>query len=283
MGYLRNRMAEDLRLAGLSPTTCRVYLRYAKYYTKHFMRSPSEMGEREVRSFLLYLLDERKLSHSSYRQCYAALKFLYEVTLRRSFEVASIPRRRGEPGLPTVLSGSEVEQLLSAFRNIKYRTIAMVMYAGGLRVSEACGLRVEDIDSKRMLIHVRKGKGGRDRCVILSRKLLSVLRAYWKEYRPPDFLFPGKSGHLSSKAVRCAVRRASREASLNKRVSPHTLRHSFATHLLEMGTSLRVVQVLLGHRHLQMTARYTKISTRHLQRVRSPLDLLGRPESKVLG
>lgn len=283
MGSLRDRMAEDLKLAGFSPSTRRIYLHYAKYFTKHFMRSPSEMGEREVRAFFLYLLDERKLSHDSYRQCYAALKFLYETTLRRSFEVISIPRHRGTLRLPTVLSGSEVEQLLGAFCNLKYRVIAMVIYAGGLRVSEACRLRVEDIDSKRMLIHVREGKGGRDRCVMLSRRLLRALRDYWRQYRPSEFLFPGRVGPLGPAAVRRVVRRTAVEAGLRKKVSPHVLRHSFATHLLEMGTDLRIVQALLGHQHLQMTARYTRINTRHLQRIRSPLDLLGQPGSHVLG
>jgi len=225
MGYLRDRMAEDLKLAGFSPSTRRIYLHYAKYFTKHFKRSPREMGEREVRTFLLYLLDERKLSHNTYRQCYAALKFLYEVTLRRSFEVDSIPRHRGTPRLPTVLSGSEVQQLLDAFRNLKYRMIAMVIYAGGLGVSEACCLRIGDIDSRRMLIHVREGKGGRDRYVMLSRRLLNALRAYWKEYRPTEFLFPGKSGSLHPGNVRAVFRRASAEAGLRKRVSPHVLRH----------------------------------------------------------
>jgi site-specific recombinase XerD len=276
-------MADDMRLAGFSPSTQRIYLHYAKYFTKHFMRSPSEMGEDEVRAFLLHLLDERKLSHNTYRQCYAALKFLYGVTLRRSFEVDSIPRHRGQPRLPIVLSGTEVQQLLKAFTNVKYRTMAMVMYAGGLRVSEVCVLRVGDIDSKRMLIHVREGKGGRDRCVMLSRRLLAALRAYWKEERPRDLLFPGKAGPLNPATVRRAVRRASEVADFRKTVTPHVLRHAFATHLLELGTDLRVVQTLLGHRQLQMTARYTNVSTRHLQRVRSPLDVLGKPESKLLG
>lgn len=283
MGSLRDRMAEDLKLAGFSPSTRRIYLHYAKYFTKHFRRSPSGMGEREVRTFLLYLLDERKLSHNSYRQCYAALKFLYVVTLNRSFEVDSIPRHRGRPRLPIVLSGSEVQQLLDAVRNLKYRVIAMVIYSGGLRVSEACRLRIEDIDSKRMLICVRQGKGGSDRYVMLSRRLLCALRAYWKKYRPTEFLFPGRSGSLHPANVRAVFRRATVEAGMSKKVSPHVLRHSFATHLLEMGTDLRVVQVLLGHRHLQMTARYTSVSTRHLQRIRNPFDLLGRPESHLLG
>jgi integrase/recombinase XerD len=181
------------------------------------------------------------------------------------------------------LSGTEVQSLLQAFTHVKYRAMTMVMYAGGLRVSETCALRVGDIDSKRMLIHVRKGKGGYPRCVMLSRRLLTALRAYWREERPADLLFPGGAGPLTPTSVRRAIHRASEAADLRKNVTPHVLRHTFATHLLEMGTDLRVVQVLLGHRHLQMTARYTHISTRHLQRVRSPLDLLGKPESKLLG
>ena len=146
MGFLRDRMTEDLRLAGFSSDTQRIYLHYAKYFAKHFMRSPEEMGEDEVRSFLLHLLDKRKLSHNSYRQCYAALKFLYSVTLVRSFEVESIPRQRKKPQrLPNVLSGSEVQRFLDAFTKDKYRTMAMAIYAGGLRVSEACRLRIVDI------------------------------------------------------------------------------------------------------------------------------------------
>lgn len=288
MGQLRDRMAEDLRLAGYSRTTARIYLHYAKHFAKHFMRSPAEMGKPEVRAHLLHLLDERKLSHDAYRQCYAALKFLYTVTLGRPFEVESIPRHRKPHRLPTVLSGSEVQDLLGGFQSFKYRAITMVIYAAGLRVAESCRLRAGDIDSRRMLIHVREGKGARDRYVMLSKMLLQVLRTYWRETkatRTGDFLFEGECGvgHISPESVRSAMRGAVAKAGIKKKVTPHMLRHSFATHLLELGTDLRVIQVLLGHRHIQVTTRYTNVSTQHIQRVRSPFDLLGTPAGKVLG
>lgn len=285
MGQLRDRMAEDLKLRGFSPSTQRIYVHYAKNFAKHFMRSPGEMGEEEIRTFLLYLLDERKLSHDAYRQCHAALKFLYSVTLGRPYEVEPIPRRRGKRPLPIVLSGSEVQRVFAAFTKQKYRVVAMTIYAGGLRVSEACRLRIADIDSKRMVIHVRLAKGNKDRYVMLSEVLLKALRAYFREYRPRDFLFEGNSraGHVSREAVRSALRRAGKKAGVSKRLTPHILRHSFATHLTELGTNLRIVQELLGHEEITTTSRYTSVSTRHLQRIQSPLDLLSTSRGKVLG
>lgn len=284
MGQLRERMLEDLKLSGYSPATAQVYLHYGKEFTKHFRRSPREMGEEEVRAFLLHLLDVRRLSHDSYRQCYAALKFLYRVTLKRPFEVESLPRPRKIRRLPQVLSGTEVEALLRAFTQPKYRTLAMVMYAAGLRVSEACRLRVGDIDSPRMLLHVRQGKGGQDRTVMLSRRLLKNLRAYWKKERPRDYLFPAaRTPSLNPSSVRQVVHRAGQKAGLRKRVYPHLLRHSFATHLVEMGVDVTVIQALLGHRHLAATTRYTQVSRRHIQRLQSPLDVLGTPKGRILG
>lgn len=285
MGHLRDRMTQDLTLAGFSPSTKRIYLHYAKYFTKHFMRSPAEMGEREVRIFLLHLLTERKLSHESYRQCYAALKFLYKVTLRRPFEVESIPRHKKKRRLSEVLSGSEVRMLLNSINKFKYRMIAMTIYGAGLRISEACRLRIKDIDSKRMLIHIRDAKGGKDRYVMLSKVLLLALRRYWLNERPTDFLFPGlgSKGHISAKATRDVMRKAADKSPIKKTVTPHLLRHSFATHLLELGTDIRVVQALLGHSHIAATAIYTHISQRHIQHIKSPLDLLETPKAKVLG
>lgn len=284
MGQLRDRMAEDLELRGFSPATRRVYLLYAKQFVKYFMRSPAEMGASEVRTFLLHLLEKRKLTHESYRQAYAALKFLYSVTLARPFEVERIPSHKKSRRLPTVLSGSEVRTLLGGFRSEKYRTLAAAMYAGGLRVSEACRLCVQDIDSKRMVIHVRAGKGGKDRYVVLSEVFLKDLRQYWKKDRPAEYFFPGRErrGPITPAAVRTALREAAYAAGLKKRVTPHMLRHSFATHLLETGTNLRVIQSLLGHEHIGVTSRYTAVSTDHLQHIRSPLDLLGTPEGAVL-
>ena len=284
MGHVRDRMIEDLRLGGYSDNTALVYLHYAKEFTKHHSRSPAEMGEAEVRSFLLHLLEVRKLSHESYRQGYAALKFLYRVTLQRPFEVESIPRPRKRRRLPNVLSGTEVEALFAAFDSLKYRAVTLTTYAAGLRISEAVRLRLDDVDSKRMMLHVRQGKGGQDRSVMLSERLLADLRTYWKEQRPSDFLFPGANiPHLSPESVRKTLHKVASRAGLRKRVTPHLLRHTFATHLVELGTDVRVIQALLGHRHLHATQRYTQVSKRHLQRVKSPLDLLGTSFAHLLG
>ena len=286
MGKLRERMGQDLQLTGYSPVTARVYLQWITAFTRHFMRSPTEMGEEEIRSYLLHLLDERKLSHSSYRQAYASLKFIYTATLKRPFEVHWIPRRRRRPRpLPDVLAGSEVRAVIRAIEDLKYQVLTMAIYGAGLRVSEACRLCVKDIDSLRMLIHVRHGKGGKDRYVMLSERLLQALRQYWKKQRLGDLFFPGRTelGHLSPESVRKVLRQAAAKAGLEKHVTPHLLRHSFATHLLETGTDLAVIQALLGHRYLESTAGYTRISSRMLRRIRSPLDVLGTPAGKALG
>ncbi|MGH7410929.1 MAG: tyrosine-type recombinase/integrase [Candidatus Methylomirabilis sp.] len=285
MGDLRDRMLEDLTLAGYSPSTVRIYLHYARSFAKHYMRSPAAMGKEEVRAYLLHLLDTRKLSHDTYRQAHAAIKFLYTVTLDRPVEVQTIPRHRRQRPLPDVLSGTEVQALLDAVRNPKYRVALMTIYAAGLRVSEACHLHVPDIDSKRRVIHVRLGKGAKDRYVMLSERLLGALREYWKISRPHDVLFPGRygRGHIDPSSVRATLACAASEISLKKKVTPHVLRHSFATHLLELGTSIRVVQALLGHAHIDATAGYTNVSSQHIQRVRSPFDVLGTAEASVLG
>jgi len=276
MGVLRDRMVVDLKLGGYSTSTAKIYLLYARRFVLHFKRSPAELGEEEIRTFLLHLVEEQGISHSSFRQYRAALKFLYTVTLRRAWTVAGIaPRRRDHP-LPTVLSGEEVTALLSAVESIKYRAVIMTTYAGGLRILEACRLRVEDIDSKRMVLCVRAGKGRRDRYVMLSERLLAFLRSYWKIARPKDQLFPGrtKGGHVSPGAVRGVFEKARQQAGITKNITPHALRHSFATHLLEVGTNLAVIQALLGHQSIKTTSRYIHVSTRHLARTTSPFDLL---------
>jgi len=285
MGQLRDRMIQDLRLSGYSSSTRRIYLLYATKFAQFFRRSPEILGEREVRRYLLHLLDERQLSHDAYRQAHSALKFLYTVTLQRPFDLPCLPRRRSPHPLPKVLSGSEVRRLFETFSSPKHRLVAMTLYGAGLRVSEACRLQVRDIDSRRMLIHVRDGKNHRDRFVTLSRRLLESLRVYWRVHRPKDYLFPGKTfdAHVSAESVRKAVKYAARDAGIRKRVTPHLLRHCFATHLLETGTDVAVIRVLLGHQDIQVTTRYTTISKRLISRVRIPLDLLEAPEGRLLG
>jgi site-specific recombinase XerD len=285
MGELRERMVQDLRLAGYSASTRRIYLHYAKEFARHFRRSPEILGEKEIRRYLLHLLDERQLSHDTYRQAHSALKFLFSVTLKRRFDLPCVHRQRRPHPLPDVLSGREVRRLFENFRSPKYRVAAMMLYGAGLRVSEACRLRARDIDSRRMLIHVRLGKGRKDRFVTLSRRLLDTLRVYWRVHQPEDHLFPGRTlgGHVSPESLRAAVRRAAIDAGIRKRVTPHLLRHSYATHLLETGTDINVIRVLLGHKDIQVTTRYTKISKHLISRVRVPLDLLEKPEGRVLG
>jgi site-specific recombinase XerD len=278
-------MVQDLRLAGYSASTRRIYLHYAKEFAQYFRRSPEILGEQEMRRYLLHLLDERQLSHDTYRQAHSALKFLYSVTLKRRFDLPCVPRQRRPRKLPDVLSGREVQRLFENFRSPKFRVAAMTLYGAGLRVSEACRLRVRDIDSRRMLIHVRLGKGRKDRFVTLSRRLLETLRVYWRVHQPEDYLFPGRTldGHVSPDSLRATVRRAAIDAGIRKRVTPHLLRHTYATHLLETGTDVNVIRVLLGHKDIQVTTRYTKISKYLISRVRVPLDLLERREGRVLG
>jgi site-specific recombinase XerD len=271
-------MAVDLRLRGLSPVTQRMYLGCAQRFAAYHHRSPTGLGEAEVRAFLDHLVGARHLSRAALGVYIAALHFLYGVTLDRPAVMRRIryPRRVSER-LPEIRSPGEVEQLLAAVRSLKHQAMVMVAYGAGLRVSELCALTAADIDSARMLIHVRAGKGDKDRYVMLSPRLLATLRAYWRQ-RPPRgaYLFPSpRPGQpLSRKAIWHLLRRAARRARLRKRVTPHILRHSFATHLLEAGTDIRVIQVLLGHRSLRTTARYALVSRAHVGTVRSPLDTL---------
>ncbi len=277
MGELRDRMDADLRLAGYSPATRNIYLQCVKGFAKYHMRSPAEMGEAEIRSYLLHMVDERRIARGTYGQIRASLKFLYTVTLRRPIEVAHVPLQRRQAHLPVVLDRTEVQSLLVAIRSRKYAAIAMVLYAAGLRIAEACRLAPADIDSGRMVIHVRGGKGGRDRYTLLSAALLDHLRDFWRDGRPASqWLFPGQGGgHASADVARRVLRMAAAQAGITKHVTPHALRHSFATHLVESGTDISVVKALLGHRSVQTTQVYTHVSLEHLGRVTSPLDLLG--------
>jgi len=275
MGQLRDKMHQDLKLRGYKSGTARKYLGHIHKFVAHFMRCPTTMGEDQIRTFLLHLMEEEHASPSTVANHVAALRFLYGVTLGRPEVAVLIPYPKVPHTLPDILSSQEVMALLDALGSVKYRAIVTTMYAAGLRISEACSLKPGDIDSQRMLIHVRLGKRGRDRFVMLSQKLLELLRVYWTMARPPGiYLFTGatKRGHVGPEAVRHALREAARRVGLQKRVTPHALRHSFATHLLEDGADLRTIQVLLGHGSIRSTARYTHVSERHIRATPSPLD-----------
>jgi site-specific recombinase XerD len=277
MTPLRRRMIEDMKLKNLSTRTIDTYVSRVSTFARHFGRSPQDLGRDDVRSYLLYLVQEKKASWSVYNQTLAALRFLYEITLGRKDVLERIPFPKQPKKLPIVLSLDEVARFFAAIVGVKHRAILMTAYAAGLRLSEVTGLRVADIDSQRMVIRVRQAKGRRDRYVMLSPRLLALLREYWKVVRPTDWLFPGDvpGQPITGKAVHLSCVRAARDAGLDKHVTVHTLRHSFATHLLEAGTDIRTIQVLLGHRKLETTAIYTHVSPAAVEATRSPLDRIG--------
>lgn len=285
MGQLQDRMTVDMKLRGFSDNTIDSYLRYARKFAQYHRRSPAELGEAHIREYLAHLV-ARQVKTGTVAMAVASLKFLYRATLQRPDAVEQIAWPKVEKRVPVVLSGSEVERLLRTIRSLKHRTILMTAYGAGLRIAEACSLKTSDVDSQRMIIHVHQGKGKKDRCVMLGERLLARLREYWKQMRPPEpYLFPGSipGRSITTGAVWRVMRKAVAECGFEKHVTPHTLRHSFATHLLETGEDIRTIQVLLGHSSIRTTAQYTKVSTRHVGRTRSPLDLLGTDKGKVLG
>jgi len=271
------KMKADLKLRQYSPRTEKSYLYYAARFVRHFGRAPAEMGKAEIRQFLL-ALQERGESASSLKLYVASIRFLYAVTLERPTEVEHIPWPRVVWKLPAVVSRAEVEALLGKIEPLVCRMVVMTAYGTGLRIPEALSLETRDIDGRAGIIHVRRGKGGRPRLVMLPRRLLETLREYWRLARPPGpLLFPGqdRSKPLCPDTVRRAVHCAAAALGIERRVTMHAFRHSFATHLLESGEDLRTIQVLLGHRSIRNTTRYLQVSTQHLARVSSPLDALG--------
>src|SRR5262245_57688952 len=287
MGQLRDRMERDLKLKMFSPATIRNYLLYGRNFAAFFMRSPEELGEPEVRAFLMHQLEVAQVSYSSYRQTYAALKFLYTVTLGRRGEVSRIPFPKRPPGrLPKALTADELTAFFAALREPKYRALFMTCYAAGLRLSEVCHLHVNDIDSGRMVVHVRIGKGAKERFTVLSPRLLEVLRTYWRLTRPCLWLFPGSNPQrsISPDTARNAFRRACAAAGLPPDYTPHSLRHSFATHLLDAGTDSILIQNLFGHQSIKTTSRYTHVSLPRIQQApglleRLPIDSEEKPTS----
>lgn len=276
MGSLRDQMERDLILRGVSESTRKVYLCHARRFAAHYMRSPEILGTAEIKAFLMHLLQVEQVSNGTFRQYIAALKFLYKHTLNREWEVGHMPYPKQRKVLPPVLSLDEVTAILRALYHPKYRMVLMTAYSAGLRISEVCRLKVSDIDSARMAIRVCDGKGGKDRDTLLSPRLLRLLREYWKKERPSEWLFPNHygTGPIPKEGVRDAFKKACEQAGITKKVTPHTLRHSFATHLLDAGTEVVVIQALLGHASYKTTLRYIHLSTRHLKTTRSPLEHL---------
>lgn len=277
---LRQRMIDDMRIRNLADNTQSAYLQQIIAYAEHFHRSPDELGLEAIRAYQLYLTQTRGLSPSSVSVVTGALRFLYKVTLKRDWAIDQIPMPKRPFKLPVILSREEVNHFLDSIDSVKHRAILMTAYAAGLRVSEVTHLKVTDIDSQRMMLRVDQGKGRKDRYVMLSPHLLEVLRDYWKTLRPSLWLFPGDL--IGQPITRCAVelacQKAHRASGIAKPITPHSLRHAFATHLLESGTDIRTIQLLLGHRSLATTSRYLKVATTTVCATISPFDCLPQVE-----
>lgn len=276
MTALRQRMLEDLQIRNYAPTTVAAYIRSVAEFAKHFGKSPALLGPEQIREYQLHLIKVKGVSLSTYIQTVCALRFLYSNTLHLAVGFERIPLPRYEKKLPVILSPAEVKLLLEAPKNLGHRTILTTMYAAGTRVSEVARLKPSDIDSGRGVIWVRGGKGHKDRQVLLPPKLLQLLRVYFRWKRPKEWLFPGgKPGQpISCAAIFRACKHAAQLASISKPVHPHSLRHAFATHLLEAGVNLRTIQILLGHSKLETTARYLHVADTAVRATISPLELL---------
>ena len=272
---LRRRMIDDMSLRNLSPATQRSYLHAVTKFSRYFGQSPDRLGLEDVRAFQVHLVSQA-ISWPALNQTVCALRFFYGVTLDRGEIPERIAYARTPRKLPTILSADEVVRFLEAVPSLKARAALTTAYAAGLRASEVVSLKVADIDSDRMLIQVHHGKGAKDRTLMLSAQLLTILRTYWRLARPTDWLFPGRTPDkpIDVQVLHAACRSATKAAGLVKRVSVHTLRHSFATHLLENGVDIRIIQVLLGHSSLSTTARYTHVATSTIAAAQSPLDRL---------
>ncbi|MDH3664510.1 MAG: tyrosine-type recombinase/integrase [Alphaproteobacteria bacterium] len=271
---LRRRMIDDMRIRGIGQETQRDYIRAVKNFTRFFGASPDKADFEDLRRYQLHMRNEG-IGAATINSTVSALRFLFKVTLRRAETVDQLRYVRGPRKLPIVLSHEEVARLLAYAPGLKYKAALGIAYGAGLRASEVVNLRVSDIDSERMVIRVEQGKGRRDRYAMLSPQLLDVLRAWWREGRPTTWLFPGQDPlqPLSARQLNRACHAAVEAAGIKKRVSPHTLRHSFATHLLEQGADIRVIQVLLGHAKLDTTALYTKVATKMIREVESPFEV----------
>lgn len=280
MTPLRQRMLEDMQIRNFSRNTQESYLQQVSLFARHFRRSPEGLGPADIRAYQLYLTKEKKLATSSIQIATCALRFLYSVTMKRRWDVEEVlPMPKKPQTLPVILSPDEVRRFLSCVPRRKARTVLTVCYAAGLRISEAIALKPTAVDSKRMTIRVTQGKGQKDRDVMLSEQLLTILREWYRFAKPTEWLFPGviPGTHVTRSGIDDACKLAHQRSGLSKPVTPHSLRHAFACHLLEHGTDLRTIQLLLGHRSLSTTAHYLRLATSKVCATRSPLDLLPHP------
>ena len=280
MTHLRKMMLEEIQRRHYSHRTAKTYVRIVRDFAQHFHCSPNQLGPEQIRQYQAHLFQTKKLAPATVSQYASALRFFFVKTLRRRFLAEHIPFPKQPRRLPTVLSPEEVARLIDSASNLYHRTLLMTLYSTGMRRAELCRLQVSDIDSQRMMIRIQQGKGRRDREVPLSPRLLETLRAYWRWMKPRTFFFPGTvkgwraDVPITSNIVWLACREAAKAAGITKHLSPHTLRHSYASHLLEAGADLRTIQVLLGHSRLEHTLVYLHLSPKHLQAITNPLDSL---------
>lgn len=269
MTQLRQRMVEDMQLRGLSDRTQETYLRTVRQLAEHYSRSPDQISEEELRQYFLYLENEKQVSPSAFRQALCGIKFFYEHTLKREWSIFELVRPQREEKLPVVFSVAEVHRVLECLHHPLYRACLSTIYSCGLRTQEGIHLHVQDIDGDRMIVHVRNGKGAKDRYVPLPEVTLEMLRQYWRTHKHPVLLFPSSAGTKSlalaikpihSSSLQRAFKAALQESGIQKPATVHTLRHSYATHLLEAGVNLRVIQTYLGHKHLKTTMIYTHLT-----------------------
>lgn len=276
LSELRNKMKFDLELKGYSPNTINYYLRNVSNFAKYFNTSPDLLGEEHIRQYLHYCITTKQLSEGTVNTIYGALKFFYKITLGREWNTDKLSRVKESKKLPVVLSQSEIKKIFNTTDNLKHKAILMTIYSAGLRVSEVAKLKITDIDSKNMQIFIRCAKGKKDRYVLLSENALYILREYWKKYQPNKFLFPGMNidKPISTRTIQKIFEAALKKAEITKKASVHTLRHSFATHLLEAGTDICHIQRLMGHKSVSTTTIYLHLRRVDLMGIKSPLDTL---------
>ncbi len=280
MTQLRKMMLEELQRRNYAQNTVKGYLRIVQDFAEHFHQRPDKLGPDHLRQYQAHLFQDRKLNAGTVQQYVAALRFFFNKTLKRRYLLDDLPMPKRHRKLPEILSPDEVALLIGSASNLFHQTILMTLYATGIRSAELCNLKTSDIDSERMMVHIHQGKGGRDRDVPLSQKLLETLRVYWRWMKPKTYLFPGTVNNwradvpVTTKAPWEVCHQAAQRAGIAKHVSPHTLRHCYATHLLESGTDLRTIQLLLGHAKLEHTALYLQLSQKHLSSGANPLDAI---------